>query len=247
MATSLANTRQKIYTCMAVDDEEHALTQLVRNIEQVPFLQLAYALTSPVEAMAILNTRHIDILFLDVEMPYLNGIEFAKMISEKAQVILCTAHMQYAVAGFEANVQDYLLKPVTYSRLLKAVNKVIETIRLKNIESQLPAADCIFIKADVKHRLVQVNFTEIEFIERVENYSCLHISEEKRLTLLSLTKLEELLPAQQFIRVHASYIVPVRNIAFLDANSLTLKQPAQQIPISAKYKQHISNRINSIS
>jgi two-component system, LytTR family, response regulator len=243
--TAMEPTNHYKFSCMVVDDEEHALNQLTRSISQIPLLQLLYAVHNPIEALEILNKQEIDIVFLDVEMPYMNGIEFAKIIGQKTQVILCTAHMHYAVDGFDAAVLDYLLKPVTYPRLIKAVDKAIERIKLLKRPTVNDPNDCFFIKADAKHRSVQVNFADIEYIERVENYSCIYVSGEKKLALQSLTKLMEQLPPGRFIRVHASFIVPVRNIAYIDANELTLKKPVRRIPISAKYKQQVSEMINA--
>lgn len=236
---------ERTLTCMIVDDEEHAITQLTRSIEQIGYLRLLYSVTNPIEALEILNKQQVDIVFLDVEMPYINGIEFAKIATGKTHIILCTAHMQYAVEGFEVNVLDYLLKPVTYIRLLKAVEKVVAKV---NIGQKLHADknDCFFIKADVKHRYVQINFSDIEYIERTENYSCIYISGEKKYTLYSLTKMMDYLPSEKFIRVHASFIVPLRNISYVDANSLALKKPAITIPVSSKYKHELLAMIKAI-
>lgn len=229
---------------MVVDDEEHAIVQLTRSIEQISCLKLLYSVSNPTDALEILNNQHIDIVFLDVEMPYINGIEFARIAGQKTHIILCTAHMQYAVEGFEVNVLDYLLKPVTYARLLKAVEKVVA--KAKDEQAVPQKNDCFFIKADIKHRFVQINFSDIEYIERTENYSCIYVSGEKKYTLHSLTKLMEYLPAERFVRVHASFIVPLRNIAYVDANSLTLKKPVFTIPVSSKYKQELLAMIKAI-
>jgi DNA-binding LytR/AlgR family response regulator len=221
---------------MVVDDEQHAVDLLSQHIRLTSFLHLAYATTNPVEAVNVLKQQAIDLVFIDIQMPELSGLDVIKAAGGKAGFIICTAFPEFALQGYEHDVLDYLLKPVTYARFVKGVTKAVNILSKEPRHSQEPAPDFIFIKTESKGKLVRINYNDIDFIEGQKNYVAFHCGKEKRLALLNMKFLEETLPAAQFIRVHNSYIVPVKDITLVEGNELALQNSAVRIPIGITYK-----------
>jgi DNA-binding LytR/AlgR family response regulator len=233
--------------CIAIDDESLALDLIEDNIRKVPFLELVKRCKSAYEAMEFIRYEKIDILFLDIQMPDISGIQFLKSLKNKPLVIFTTAYEKYALEGFELDVIDYLLKPFSFDRFLKAVNKAQDYIHLKekttNDEtgSTIKApAGYIFVKADYK--LVKINFIEILYIEGLKDYIKIYTGGKPILTLLSLKLLEEKLPSPDFVRVHRSYIVAVNKIQFIQRNFIHIGD--KEIPVSDNYKEQLLSIIN---
>lgn len=224
-------------TCIIVDDEQHAIDILEHYVKQTPHLQLAGSFTNPIEALQLLSQQKVDLVFLDIQMPELSGIDFIKTIHGKSKVILTTAYSEFALEGYELYVMDYLLKPIRLPRFLAAVQKAAEQIE-KAGPSQLTTADedFIFVKTEAKGKLLKINLAEIDFIESMKNYVVIHRGGQKTLVYTTLKELEERLPQKQFIRVHKSFIIPVSRITGIDGNLVRLKNVSVEILIGENYK-----------
>jgi DNA-binding LytR/AlgR family response regulator len=224
--------------CLIVDDEQHAIDILVHYVSQTPFLKLVASTTNPIDALQIVNTQKIDLIFLDIQMPELTGIDFIKAIQGKADVILTTAYSEFALESYELNVVDYLLKPVRFPRFLQAVQKVMP----ESSEAQAEAApleledDYIFVKTESKGKLLKINLSDIDYIEGMKNYVAIYCSSKKTLVYTSMKELEERLPHKQFIRVHKSFIIPIARITGIEGNVLRLKNVTADVQIGESYK-----------
>lgn len=225
-------------TCYIIDDEHLAQEILEEYIAKVPFLELKGTFLSPLEAASRFEDEKPDLLFLDINMPDLDGLSFIPMLNPKPMIILTTAYDQYALKAFELEVKDYLLKPFSFERFYKAV------LRLYQDRSPKPKAEKNEVKAEPKHeqeyiflkvghRIQKVATADIIFIEGMRDYLRIHTAREKIMTLLSFAKLEELLPAQGFARVHRSFMVSIDKIDHIEKNRIWIAD--QIIPISETY------------
>lgn len=234
VSETLLLSEQKI-RCVVVDDEPHAAELLGRHIGSTPFLQLVQVTTNPVEVLNMAATQPFDLLFLDVEMPYIPGTELARLLKGKCQLVLCSAHPHYALAGFDLDVCDYLLKPVTYSRFIQAAEKVKQQMALQ--EPVLPAnKEYLLLKGDRKYRHFRICADEIDIIEASGHYIHLYVNGERKTLLASMKDIIKELPEGRFVRVHNSYIVPVNRILYVDHEELGLKSMPHPIPISKTYR-----------
>lgn len=232
--------------CLIVDDEQHAIDILVHYVSQTPFLHLAATTTNPIEALQIVNTQKIDLIFLDIQMPELTGIDFIKAIQGKADVILTTAYSEFALESYELNVVDYLLKPIRFPRFLQAVQKVAN----ENAEQQAEEAmeledDYIFVKTESKGKLLKINLNEIDYIEGMKNYVAIFCGGKKTLVYTSMKELEERLPHRSFIRVHKSFIIPIAKITGIEGNLLRLKNVTAEVQIGESYKSDLMEIIRN--
>lgn len=224
-------------TCCIIDDEPLAQEILEAYIAKVPFLELKGSFMSPLEAAHSLEVDGPDLLFLDINMPDLDGLSFIPMLNPKPMIILTTAYDQYALKAFELEVKDYFLKPFSFERFYKGVlrlyqeqsNKAPEKKELKWEPKNEP--EYIFLK--VGHRIQKVATADILFVEGMKDYLRIHTPEEKIMTLLNFAKLEELLPAQHFARVHRSFLVAIDKIDHIEKNRIWIAD--QVIPISDTY------------
>lgn len=226
--------------CLIVDDEQHAIDILEHYVNQTPYLHLAGSFTNPIEALKLVATQQVDLVFLDIQMPELSGIDFIKTINGKARVILTTAYSEFALDGYELDVVDYLLKPIRLPRFLTAVQKAV-----KLLESNEPAPnpqviqendDYIFVKTESKGKLLKINLQDIDYIEGMKNYVAIYRGGQKTLVYTSMKELEERLPSKSFIRVHKSFIIPIQKITGLEGNMLRLKNVSAEILIGENYK-----------
>ncbi|WP_207429212.1 LytTR family DNA-binding domain-containing protein [Pedobacter sp. SYSU D00535] len=229
--------------CLVVDDEPLALDILTDYIAKIPALELVKATTSAFEALQIVQQEKIDLIFLDVQMPELTGIQFVKIINGKSNIILTTAYSQYALDGYELDVLDYLLKPIAFDRFYKAVQKVqaqqqvlaqappavVEKAGI--VESQSP--DFIFVKTE--HRIQKIYINDILYIEGLKDYVSIFAGSERIITLQHMKKMEEALPARRFARVHKSYIVSVDKIESIERSRIQIKDKI--IPIGDTYRE----------
>jgi DNA-binding LytR/AlgR family response regulator len=222
--------------CIVTDDEPFARKGLQGYIEQIDFLELKGVCENALELNSLLKKETVDLLFLDIEMPYVTGIDFLKNITEVPKVIFTTAYEKYALQGFELEVLDYLLKPISFERFLRAANKAFDHFR-----GQQAAAgeDYIFVKADSK--LEKIHFTDILFIEALENYVAIHTREKKVIAHLTLKMIQEKLPSGAFIQPHKSYIVAIGKINSIEGNILHVLH--HQVPISKYQKDEIMEKI----
>jgi DNA-binding LytR/AlgR family response regulator len=215
--------------CIAIDDEPLALRLISEYASRIPFITLEQTFTNPDEASKWMQQNPVDLLFLDIQMPDVNGIQFYKSLSHKPQVIFTTAYSEYAVEGFNVDAVDYLLKPFEYDRFLKAVYKAKEYMEfLTNQDLQLAS---IFVKVD--YQLMKINLKEIELVEGLDDYIRIHIKPRAVLTLMTLKSLQEKLPASEFVRLHRSYIVPISKIESYGKNKLRVA--GKEIPVGSSY------------
>jgi len=228
--------------CIAVDDEPLALALLQDNIRQVPALELVASCNTAMEALTVLNEREVDLIFLDIQMPGLTGLQLLQTLSVRPMVILITAYEKYALEGFNLDVIDYLVKPVPFERFLKACNKAIDFYRLKkNPPSETHSwPEYFFVHAE--YGLVKIVFSEIRLIEGLKDYLKIHLGETKPLIIrMSLKSIEEKLPPGKFFRIHKSYIIAVSHITTIRRNSVFLGE--LELPLSDLYKEDLMREI----
>lgn len=221
--------------CIAIDDEPHALRQLAEYIEAVPYLSLEGSFESAFDACNFLHDNAIDLIFVDINMPDINGIDFVKSLSKNVKIVFITAHSEFAYEGFQLDVADYLLKPISFTDFLKSANKVNERYFRQN--SSLPEIhqnrDYLFIKSE--YRIIRINFKDIKYIESKREYVKIFLEgSEPITTLMSIKKLEETLPGNMFMRVHRSFIVNLDKITVVERNRIIFDNKVY-IPISENY------------
>lgn len=228
---------KKIITCITIDDEPPALTLLKEYIFRFSFLQLSEQFNDAIAGQQYLKQHPVDLLFVDINMPDLSGIELVKNLSFKPMVIFTTAHKKFALEGFELDAIDYLLKPINFERFEKAVNKASEYFEYKT-RSVSEKPDSIFVYSE--YRMVKIELQNITHIESLEDYVRIYLLDEKPiLTLMTLKKTLDKLPSDQFRRIHRSYIVAVNKVKAIHNRKLTLVNNAE-IPVSESYLDFIS-------
>ncbi len=221
--------------CCVIDDEPLASQLIASYIEKTPYMELAGVFASAQEAVRTVLEDHIDLVFLDINMPQLNGMEFAKIIPSTCRIIFTTAYDSYAIEGFKVNALDYLLKPISYEEFVTASNKAMKWAELvRKAGEQEAARDYIMVKSDYK--VVQIPTSSILYIEGLKDYVKIYLENEDKciMTLLSMKTLEHELPAAEFIRVHRSYIVNKSKIRTVERNRIVFGK--NYIPVSESYK-----------
>lgn len=213
--------------CIIVDDEQTARNILKKYIQDVSSLALLAEFKNAIDALGFIQKNKIDIIFLDIEMPKFSGINLAKLINPSSNVIFTTAHREFAIEGFEVNAVDYLLKPFSFERFLKAVQRV--TLKQETIQNT--TSDHIFIK--VNKQMVKVDFSELMYIEGLSNYIKIHTKNNAFVTYYKLSELLKELPVQ-FMRIHKSYIVNTKKIKLYTREFVEIEK--KQIPLSATYR-----------
>jgi two-component system, LytTR family, response regulator len=226
------------YTCIIIEDEPLALEKTKDFVNKVPFLNLSATFDNALNGLTYLNNNKVDVLFLDINMDELSGIELLENSKITSQVIVTTAYQEYALKGYELHITDYLLKPFTFNRFLQAVNKAQENLSQRLVEKQL---DFIFVKTE--NRLEKIMISDILYIEGMRDYLRIHTSNKKIMTLQSFSELEQLIPAHLVCRVHKSYMVAVNKIESIERSRIKIAD--QIIPISETYKEAFLQLINS--
>ena len=226
--------------CVIIDDEPLARKGLKEYINDVDFLQLRGEFDSALKATEILTDGGTQLIFLDIQMPKLTGLELVRSITKPPPVIFTTAYPQHAIEGFELNALDYLVKPISFDRFLKSVMKAKEyyELRLKNSEKD-SGLDYFFIKAD--NKLVKIRFDEILFVEALQNYVTIHTTDKKYITYLTFKSVEEYLPQDQFIKTHKSYIISAQKLDSIEGTEIRIG--AHHIPISRNLRDEVMDRL----
>ena len=228
------------YSCIIIEDEPLALKRTSDFVNKIPFLNLIGTFDNSINGLFYLKSNKVDLLFLDINMDELSGIELLESSKIDSQVIITTAYQEYALKGYELNVTDYLLKPFTFDRFLKAVTKAQENITNRNSDAQ---PDFIFVKTE--YRLEKIMLNEIVYIEGMRDYRRIHTVNKKVMTLQNFSEFEKLIPPSIVCRVHKSYMVALNKIVSIERNRIKIAD--QLIPISETYKevfyQFVHNRL----
>lgn len=243
-----------ILKCIAVDDEPLALDIIADYVAKVPFLELVKRTESAIEAMQLVQEGNIDLVFLDIQMPELTGIQFLKIAGNKANYILTTAYSQYALESYDLNVSDYLLKPIAFDRFYKAVEKVRNQHQKQEVAVAAPAPepvatppvaapiqDFIFVKTE--HKIQKIELDDILYIEGLKDYISIFTKNERVITLQNMKKMEETLPKGEFIRVHKSYIISVDKIESIERSRISIA--GKTIPVGDTYRDAFFKLIDS--
>jgi len=222
--------------CIIIDDEPIARKVLQEFIEDVDFLELIGQAENPLKAMSLLNSNEVDIIFLDINMPKLNGIDFLKNTKTNAKIIMTTAYADYAVEAFGLDVLDYLVKPIAFERFLKACNKAKEAAATKNIQpKQQDTNDHFFIKCD--NQIEKVYYDDLLYAEAMLNYVMLYTNSKKMMVYITIKSLEDQLPADIFIKVHKSFIVNINKVKSIEGNILDIG--SSKITISQNLREKV--------
>jgi len=223
-------------TCAIIDDEPLAAGLLKSYAEKTPFLHLIGAYGSAVEAMRELREHPVQLLFLDIQMPELSGLEFAKILPPETKIIFTTAFQQYAIEGYKVSALDYLMKPISYEEFLRAANKAIDYFTIA--QKQQTCADDRFMYVKSDYKLIRVSLDDILYVEGLKDYVRIHLADgSKIMSLMSMKKLEDYLPSPEFLRTHRSYIVHMSKVEQIDRFRIVFGQ--EYIPISDSYKDDV--------
>lgn len=207
--------------CLSIDDEPLALQQIGAYIEKTPFLETVALCQSAFEALKYLSDNEVDLMFVDINMPDLNGMDFVKSLTQKPKIVFTTAYSEYAMEGFQVDAIDYILKPISYAIFLKAANKAKIWFELnrKQTETIQTTVDCIFVKSEYK--LIRIHLSEIKYIESSNEYIQIHLINDAPITtLIRLKTIEEQLPKDKFMRVHRSFIVNLDKVKVIERNRI---------------------------
>ncbi|MDB5022460.1 MAG: response regulator transcription factor [Mucilaginibacter sp.] len=224
-------------SCIITDDEPFARKGLQGYVEKISFLDLKGLCQDALQLSNLLQQHPVELLFLDIQMPHITGVEFLRAIRNPPKVVFTTAYEQYAIEGFELDVMDYLLKPISYERFLKAAWKAKDYFALKAQPGN--AVPYLFLKANGK--LEKITFDDILFIEGMENYVAIHLENKRIITHITLKALLEKLPAKQFIQTHKSYIVAINKVETIEGNTLHVQK--HQVPVSKYLREEVFQRI----
>lgn len=223
--------------CLVVDDQSYAAQIIADYVTRVPFLELAGTTTKPIEALTRIQEGDIDLVFLDIQMPELTGMQFLKLCGDKCRVILTTAYPEFALEGYEHEVIDYLLKPVAFERFVKAAQKAYNQLNPEIMQAGQEAhtADYFFVKGESKNKFIKVNYSDVLYVEGLKNYVSVYTVNQRIVTYHTLTELENELPRPPFYRVHKSYIVSLKQVTMVDGNTVFIGD--KQVPLGETYRE----------
>ncbi|SDS68908.1 DNA-binding response regulator, LytR/AlgR family [Gillisia sp. Hel1_33_143] len=229
----------KILKCLIVDDEPPAIRLLEKYVAKIPFLELEATKTSSIQALSIIEQSKIDLVFLDIQMPELTGLQLSKIIKGKTKIIFTTAYAQFALDSYDVNAVDYLLKPFEFERFYEAVNKVKNLNISQDPVTETPntSSEYLFVKTDGKNNFEKIYVKDILYIEGLKNYVAIHLVESQIITNNTLKNIENLLPKSEFIKTHKSFIVSLRHIKKTDSLSVYIQD--KDIPIGDTYKKEL--------
>ena len=237
-----------VINCIIIDDEPLARTGLKEYITDIDFLHLLGEFDNPLGATGLLGSGAVDVIFLDIQMPKITGLDFFKTLNNPPAVIFTTAYPQYALDGFEVNALDYLVKPISFDRFLKAALKAKVFYEVRQESRKLPltagaapgtAAAYFFIKAD--NKLVKILLEDILFVEALQNYVTIQTTTKKYISYLTIKSVEDYLPADRFIKVHKSFIISAARVDSIDGNEIRIDQ--HRIPISRSLKEEVTDKL----
>ncbi|WP_163715482.1 LytR/AlgR family response regulator transcription factor [Mangrovibacterium lignilyticum] len=231
--------------CIIVDDEPVAREILESHLSQIEAVHVVASCKSAIEAFNVINSKPVDLIFLDINMPEINGLSFAKSINKNMKIIFTTAYREYAVDGFDLQAVDYLLKPISFERLLQSINKYLgentQARSIEPVEITAEKTESFFVRSDRK--MIKIDFTEILFIESLSDYVKIHLSDKTVTTRDTIANIESKLPQKDFLRTHRSFIVSVSKIDSFTNEYIEIGR--KQIPISRSYKKEILDKLES--
>ncbi len=232
--------------CIAIDDEPLALNIISEYCSRISFINLIGTFTNPYDAIKLLNTKEIDLIFLDIHMPKIDGIEFLKLLYNPPLVIFATAYKEYAYQGFESDAVDFLAKPFTFDRFAKSVNKAVQFIKLRNradlINEDKLKISCGFIMVKVEYSTIRVNLDDILYIEGLKDYVKIYTGGSPILTKTTMKNIIDKLPSDRFLRVHKSFIVSVDKINRIENSRIIIED--QHIPIGESFRVSFFEMVN---
>jgi two-component system LytT family response regulator len=231
--------------CLVIDDKPLAIDVLAAYVARVPFLELAATTTNPIEGLSIVRAQKIDLVFLDIQMPELSGLQFIKIAGKQCKIVLTTAYTEYALDGYEHDVVDYLLKPIAFDRFYRAAEKALNLMSSQpavSVPVAEPSPEFLFIKTE--HRIQKINVADILYVEALQNYVSLNTANGRVMSLQPLKKIEEQLPASDFIRVHKSYIVSLRHISSIERSRIFIGDTV--IPVGDTYRESFFKVIDNL-
>ncbi|WP_153799473.1 LytR/AlgR family response regulator transcription factor [Foetidibacter luteolus] len=240
------NTPASTIQCLLVDDEPLAREVLKRYIAEVPLLRLAGECANAVETLVFLQSHPVDIIFLDIRMPQLNGTDLVRTVKNLPKVIFTTAYSEYALEGYELDIVDYLMKPVRFHRFLQAVNKAFSLQQYKPVVAEAPAKesrDGSFVYLRVDRKMIKVLFSDILYVESMKDYVKVVTAGATLVTKQSLSSVEAMLPESLFMRIHRSFIVSADKIKAYTGDSIEVGKPAISIPIGKLYRDNVQKRL----
>ena len=235
---------QKI-NCIIVDDELMAREIIEIHLKKMDLIHVVGSYKNVSEAFNAINTNLIDLIFLDINMPETSGLSFAKTINKRIKIIFTTAYREYAIDGFDLQAVDYLLKPISYDRMLQAVNKYVGECKKQLVsfdEKHVPNSKFLFVRSDRK--MIKINFQEINYIESFSDYIKIHLPDKTIVTRETITSIEEKLPIDSFMRIHRSYIISIDKIVSFTNEFIEVNDKA--IPISRSYKKEVLHRLENV-
>ena len=236
----------RIFQCLIVDDEPVAREILESHLKKVSVVNIVASCKNAMEAFTLINSQKIDLIFLDINMPEISGLSFAKSINKDAKIVFTTAYREYAIDGFNLQAVDYLLKPISFERLLQAINKYLDENARINYDSPMEIkdekSDFIFVRSDRK--MIKIDFSAINYIESLSDYIKIYLTKKTIITRETITSIEAKLPKRDFIRLHRSFIVSISKIDLFTNEYVELNKKV--IPISRSYKNDVLNRLENI-
>ncbi|MDT7831438.1 LytTR family DNA-binding domain-containing protein [Flavobacteriaceae bacterium S356] len=233
---------KKHLTCIIVDDEPPAIRLLEKYVEKIPSVKLVNTFTKPLEVLQFLESQSVDIVFLDIQMPEITGIQLSKIINKDTHVIFTTAYPEFALESYDVAAMDYLLKPIEFERFYKAVEKV-QPKEVSSSSNSSPENKYIFFKTDGKNKFKKVFLTDVLFFQGLKNYVAVQLEDEQIITYSTLKHILEMLPKRNFIQVHKSYIVSIEQIDQIENDAIWIKN--RQVPIGNTYRKGFFEKINS--
>ncbi|MDN3596088.1 LytR/AlgR family response regulator transcription factor [Zunongwangia endophytica] len=229
--------------CIIIDDEPPAIKVLKTFVGKMKNIELLTSTTDALEGLDLIKKHNPDLVFLDIQMPDLTGIQLSKMIGDSTNIIFTTAYTQFAIEGFQVNAVDYLLKPIAFPRFIEAVEKVKKKFSSEIITEIIQSDDYFFVKTDGKNRFQKVKLDEILFAESIKNYVVIHTKNEQLVTYNTLKKIQQSLPEDQFIKIHKSYIVALNKIKKTDTSEVWID--GKNLPLGDTYRAEFFKEINT--
>ncbi|WP_299897087.1 LytTR family DNA-binding domain-containing protein [uncultured Aquimarina sp.] len=234
---------EKLFTCVIIDDEPAAIRLLEKYCAKIPFLEVKKTFTNPLEGLNYLEKQPIDLLFMDIQMPEITGIQLSKIITSSTKIIFTTAYPQFALDSYEVAALDYLLKPISFERFYKAVSKIKDQSSPEAISKQQNTDEFFFFKTDGKNKYAKVFIKDIMYVESLKNYIAIHLKDEQIITYNTLKHCKEGLPESNFIQIHKSYIISIQHIDKITNDSVWIQN--KELPIGNTYRKSFFETIGN--